>query len=419
MKLLARLLLIVVGLLLLAHYLPQWYWLLVAKRWPHAPIVFYSCVSKEFLFMRYTNGVMARMDARGKIYTRAEFESLLPLDNWAQLIRDGRMPKSIDGVEVSPGKIRYERMSLRIRPDMLDTPEVPLHPLLEAESDRVRLEMPGDFMRLGDGITFIHAASNSVETGKSARFAKAFAAAGFVFPPAIIAGNPNILKPYDEGYYLVDATGATFHLRQVRGEPVLRRISEAVPAAAKAPWESLKPRFIHVQEQECREIRCFLLDQSNRPWLVVGKDYRLAPLPLEHYNPATVSVAVRGDLFNRLITANSEDHLELLALNRDYAVVDRYNEALPTRKDSTAGVTARVLFPFTVDFEDDSSGFMGFYVRPGSRATLLVSGFCLLVFTGWLAARKRLNGRRLPEILAVAAGGIYGLLLVLLLPKTE
>jgi hypothetical protein len=419
LKSLARILLIVLGLLLLAHYLPQGYWLLMAKRWPRAPIVFYSCVTKDFLFMRYTNGVMTRMDRHGKTYSRAEFETMLPLDNWAQLARDGRMPKSINGVEVTPGKIRYERMSLRIRPDMLDTPEVPLHPLLESESQRVRLEMPGDFMRLEQGIEFVNAATNLVEKEKSARYAKAFADARFAFPPARVAGNPNILKPYDEGYFLVDATGATFHLRQVRGEPVLRRISEVVPPAAKAQWESLKPRFMHVQEQECREIRAFLLDQNNRPWLVVGEQYRLVPLPLEHYNPATVSVAVRGDLFNRLITATAEDNFELLAFDRDYAVVRSYNESLPTRNESAVGAAARVLFPFTLEFDDDASGFVGFYLRPGSPATLLVSAACLLGVLGWLAARKRLCWRQLPDILAVAVGGIYGVLLFLLLPRTE
>ncbi len=416
MKLLTRLVLLVVGLLLLGHYLPQGYWLLVAKRWPHGPVVFYSCVTKDFLFMRSTNGVMTRMDRNGKTYERPEFETVLPLDNWAQLARDGRMPKSMDGVELSPGKIRYERMSMRIRPDMMDTPEVPLHPLLESESGRVRLETPGDFMRLGDGITFLSAATNAIELEKSTRFAKAFAAARFAFPAKVIAGNPNILKPYDDGYFLVDATGATFHLLQVRGEPVLRRISEVVPAAAKAQWESLKPTFVHVQEQECREIRAFLVDQSRRPWLVVGKDFRLVPLPLEHYDPAKVTVAVRGDLFNRLITANSEDHLELLAFNHDYAEVGRYNEDLPTRKASAAGVTARVLFPFTVEFEDDASGFMGFYLRAGSLGALLVSGPCLLGFIGLLAVRKRLTSRCWPDILAVAVGGIYGVLLALLLP---
>jgi hypothetical protein len=361
MKTIARIILLALGVLLLSHYLPEGYRLLIAKRYPRPPIAFYSCVQKNFLFYRYNNDTLTMVDERGTNYERSDFEQLLPLDNYLQLLRDDNLPKAIDGVALVPEKIKRERISLRIRPDMIDSPGVPLYPLLEAESGRVRLEMPDDFMRINSRVEFVIAASNALDAAKSEKFIRAFQTAGFAFPPRLIAGNATTLKPYDEGYFLVDHAGAAFQLRMVHGEPDLKKISEVAPPATKAQWETLNPRFIHVQEVETHEIRCFLISGDNRPWLVVGKDYRLVPLPLDDYEPSRDSLVIRGDLLNRLITAANEDTFQAVALDRDYQVVRRYHESLPNLRNTAVGKVRAILFPFTLDFEDD--GCWEFFMR--------------------------------------------------------
>jgi hypothetical protein len=416
MKYLARILLFIFGLGLLGHYLPQGYWLLAAKR-QRAPIVFYSCVQKDFLFYRYGANGLQMTDTRGTNYDRDAFETLLPLDNYIQLLRDGKLPDSIDGVPIPPDAIKRARLNFKIRPVLLDNPVAKLNPLIEAQSGRVRLEMPDDFMRLGPGIEFLNAQTNIVEREKSDLFARAFASAGFVFPSRRADGNPTTLKAYDEGYFLVDATGATFQLRQVQGRPELRRIADVAAPEDKALWQVLKPRYVHVQEQDPSQVRAIVIDQTNRAYLVVGKNYKLVPLPLQRYDPGAMTLVLRGDLLNRLITVTGDDYLEAVVLDRDYKFVTRYTENLPRREDGSAGKVARALFPFTLEFDDDSSGYLGFYFGWGSLAALGVNAALLVAVLIWLLASRQLRPSRWPDLAAIGVGGLYGVILSFLLPK--
>ena len=274
-------------------------------------------------------------------------------------------------------------------------------------------------MRLGSTIEFIHAQTNVLEREKSALYQSAFKAAGFVFPATVMGGNPSTMKPYDEGYFVADATGATFHLHQLRGKPDIRRVSSLASPEDKPKWEALKPLYFHVQEQDNREVHTIIVDKTNQAWFVVGKNYHLVPIPLKNYNPARMSLVVRGDLINRLVTVTGDDYVEAVVLDRNYGLVDRYTEPLVPRAATPAGKLARAIFPFTLRFDDVSSGYLGVFPEFGSSMALAVNGAFLAALLAWLASRKQLSLSRLPEILAVAIGGLYGVILAILMPKPD
>lgn len=418
MKLAARIFLLFTGTLLLAHYLPAGFWLIADQR-QRPPMVFYSCVEKRFLLFRSENGEIRRTDTTGTLYDREDFERLLPLDNYLQLYKEGRMPKEIDGIEITPEKLHRNRVNLRLKPEVLDSPSVALTPLLEAESGRVRLEMPADFMRLGKSIEFISAKSNKAIIEKTAMFQQAFSSAGFVFPVKIAGGNPSTLKPYDEGYYLVDSTDAIFHLRQVGGKPELQRLTDLVDPADQTRWTGLKPRFLHVQEQDNREVRVLIIGHDGDVHAVVGKDYQLVRLPLKHFDPTTMQLTLRGDLINRFVTVSSPAYVETVVLNRSYEFVDRYAETLGTRATRPAGKLAATLFPAALDFEAENSGFLGFRVTIGNLWSRWLNLGWLGLFIGWMFVRGQPLSRRLPELMAVGIGGVFGVIAVLLIPRTE
>lgn len=418
MRFFARLTLLATGVLLLAHYLPSGYWL-VADQEKRLPFVFYSCISNEFLLNRFVNGEIERTDTQGHRFEREEFEDLLPLDNYMQLYKDRRMPKEINGLAVTPEKLRRDRINLRLKPAELDSPAVALYPLIEADSGRVRLEMPGDLLRLTGTPVFIDVKSNTVNAAKSAKFTAAFQAAQFAFPVKLAGGNPNILKPYDEGYYLTDSRNALYQLRQVRGEPELKKLADLVPPDQRAQLDALKPRYLHVQEQDNHEVRLVIVEEGGQVDLIIGSDYRLVTLPLQKYDPADMNLTVRGDMLNRLVTVNDDNHLEAIALDRDYKLLNRYTESQPARAERPAGRVAAVLFPFTLDFESDDSGFVGFDLAAGAGTAALLNLGWLLLAVAWLWWRKQAPIRRLPELAAVAVGGIFGVILILLVPTVE
>jgi len=416
MKPLARFVWLFTGVVLLAYYLPAGYRLIAATR-TRTPLVFYSAVEKRFLFSRVVDGEVRYVDAAGQIVARDEFERLLPLMNWAQLTKDGRMPREIDGTPLSIETVRRAQFSVRLKPALFDSPLVPLAPLLESGGDRARLEMPPDFLRLGAKVEFLDPAANRVMADKSARFAAAFAAQGFRFPVAFANSNPTNRKPYDEGCFLVDASGAIFQLRQIRGAPELRRLAETVPPAQAAAWRSLRARYIHVQEIDSRELRAMIVDTSGAVHVALGSDYRLVRLPLRSFDPDRSELQLRGDLLHRVVVVESPGRLEAVVLDRNYGEIARHEENLPLWKDQPAGRVARVLFPFTWELRSATSGYLGFNVEWGSLGALGLNALCL---AGWLVAGRRF-GRRPTwlEGIAIGVSGLCGVIAALIAPHAD
>lgn len=252
---------------------------------------------------------------------------------------------------------------------------------------------------------------------KSAQFQKAFAAAGFVFPVELIGGNPNTLKPYDEGYYLVDAKGDFFRLRQVRGTPELLHRSGCAggKAAMGATSAALPSRAGAGQPRNPSAHR----GRDNGVHLVVGKEFRLVTLPVEHFDPAQMAFTLRGDLLNRLLVVSSPEYVEAVAMNRNYELVDRYTETLPAKAERSAGRIAASVFPFTLELESATSGFLDFHFVRGDGIAWGLNLALLAAVVAWWIFRQRPLRPRWPELAAVGFGGIFGFALIWLLPKTD
>lgn len=464
MKHAARIFLLVTAAALLAHYLPIGWHILTATR-QRAPFVNYSDTGAGFLFIRMEgaggNTRFYYADAAGRTLERDTFESLLPLTYHAQLYKNGAMPKEIGGVALSPGALRREQFTLRVRPGQLDTPRVPLHPVFETGDGRARLEPPPDFMRItgaaapsGSGlpplsekrqetaptppppatqasrrraIEFLDPQTNTILPEKSALYSDAFARARFVFPVTAAGSNPTARKPYDEGLYLADADGQTFLLRQTRGQPVLLRVADH--AADPAAWRALRPRHIIVNEIETRELRALIIDADGKPWLAVGENHRLVPLPVTRYDPAADTLSLRGNLLHRLLVVQTAPApgaapvLEAIALDRDYRVLARHHETLPDPAARPAARAGQMLFPLVWWLADDTSGYLGFHARVTPRdllpAALALNALLLAAHLLILRRRKTLSATRLPDLAATAALGLCGLLPALLLPRAD
>ncbi len=454
MKHAARIFLLLSATLLLAYYLPIAWHILTATR-ERGPFVQYSDTGHGFLFTRYdfnptTRDVTIRYtDTAGRAYERDAFEQMLPLTYYAQLEKNGTMPRQINGVSLTASAIRRAMWSVRLRPDELDAPSVPLLTVFETASGRARLEVPPDYMRIRDDgrIEFLDPKNNSILAPKSALYTEAFASAKFVFPVTALGSNPSPRKPYDEGIYLTDSEGQTFLLRQALGTPILVRIADI--AADPAAWRALRPQHIIVNEVETRELRALIIDTDGHPWLATGKDHRLIKLPTTTYSPATASLSLRANLLSRLLIVQSEDKLEAIAFDKNYDVLDRHEETRPAPGQKPASKIAAILFPVSWWLHDNSSSYYNFHGKYGSLVALALNAVFFIIYLYILVRRSRKNAQPLdipgtttpsqnakrrsagfqpaqsqlmthiPELAAIALCGLCAFIPALLLPRSE
>ncbi len=369
------------------------------------PFVYYSSMLKEFGLIDYKNKENPMTDTQGNIYSAQQFDSLMPLLNYRQLMSDGRLPDSLDGYEITPQILRATSITFRYNPKDVSSPDPGLYILFESMPKRVGLEVPPDVFRLHNHIEFIDAATNKTDVEKSERFQAAFEKAGFAFPAQWSIGNPNPRKPYDEGYFSLDAAGNLFHLKMVNGRPYLRdtKIGQTMDIFAFSMYEAPNKRFYG-----------FLFDRQGGVHIVESDEqggYEAVRLDIDPIDPRNEQVTVMGNLLYWTVTVSGAGGrryygLETLSL----AQVGRYEIAgTPNNWDKSS----KWLFPAYLTFEHGNTNyimprltFTGYYAL---AANILAAAAVLLLAT--VSRRKKIG-----LSVYVLITGLAGLLAVAILP---
>ena len=151
---LSKIILFFTAVVLLAWLLP-WTYRFLTVRPDRTPFTLYSCVTESFASIDFNDGEIVRHDASGKTYTDREFDSILPLFYYRQLLSDGRQPDTLRGVALTPQTVSMQSFYFRNSPSDINKVKPELYPLLEAMSGRVELQMPPDVFRIHDRIEFI------------------------------------------------------------------------------------------------------------------------------------------------------------------------------------------------------------------------------------------------------------------------
>jgi len=389
----SKILLFFTAAVLLAWSLP-WFHRFLTDRPEHAPFTLYSCITEGFASIDYSDkeGIRYR-DASGKLYTDKEFDSILPLFYYRQLMADGRLPDSLCGVKVTPQTIGMNNFIFRHSPSDRNKVAPTLYPLLEAMSGRVDLKMPDDVFRISDCIEFIDMATDKVDEPKSESFTRILTAKGFEFPARCVRGNPSTKKDYDEGYFLTDDEGKLFHLKQLRGRPYVRRID--LPEGADI-------REIFVTEFASRRTYALLSDATQRLYALTAPDYRVEPLPVEGFDPKTDGLTIVGDLFDWTLILSEDTGERLYAVDaNDYTQVDTMSYPAA---ESLAAQTSRCLFPFEVRFTSYDDRFVYPRIRNISAAALPMG---ILLAAIYLTLRRRHIRKELCTAAGIVLLGLF------------
>jgi hypothetical protein len=402
---LSRMALLIVTIFVFSVYLPEFFWKIFYK--PRTSyFIMYSPIIDNFVIQRVTQEGSGYYDATGSDLTRRDFDRLLPLLSARQLMFEGRFPDSLRGIKLNPEEIGLNNIRLMTVPYDQDCDEIRVYPIFESRSGRVRLELSDDYFRITDKMEFIHAPSNMVNQELTELFTGELVSQNFAFPAKLIAGNPTTRKPFDEGYFLVDAENKMFHCKMVQGKPYLARI--LVP-------DSVHVGYISVSEMNLKEFYGLIITTDNHCYLISYDNYRLSEMPVPQYDRSRDRMRVYGDLFFRTINVFSDTAVASLAVDRNYRILDTYQETWEGQYESTAGGVSEFLFPFSIRLKSEDSGFIGFFIHPPSLRSLWGILVFSMLFLLLLALRRKSLKNNWVDFLLVLTCGIYGLLAVLII----
>lgn len=349
MKLFSQILVGITIVCLLIWQLPWCYNFLTARS-VKTPFTLYSSVIGDFAMMTPSGDKgMIRSDLSGRTYTQDQFDSILPMFYFRQLMSDERFPDTLNGIPVTPRMAQKENFNFRVVPSDINAPRIGLYPLLEAMSGRVDLQMPEDVFRITEkGIEFIRMASNTVDNEKSKRFTEAMEKKGFRFPATEIAGNPTTRKEYDEGYLLLDTNHRLFHLKQTKGRPYVRSIE--LP-------EGIQLKHIFVTEFRNRKTLAFMTDTDQAFYVLRSKTYDVVKVGIPAFNPEKEALSVFGNMFDWTLRVTRPEVETYYAVNADdYSLIKSME--LPAGELTVAEKTGKYIFPLRLSFTSGTDKYV-------------------------------------------------------------
>lgn len=407
---LSRISIILLGVIVMAVYVPDLFWKAFEKK-VSRPFILYSAPLDEFVWRLSDKFKEAEYrDESGRTYDRIGYEKVLPFTYYRDLLKWGELPEEVRGVKIDHDVIRENYQHLRITADALHTPQIELYPLFESRSMFSRIEYPAELFRITSRMEFIDASTNRIDEELSAAFTAALREEGFVFPAGLIAGNATDRKPFDEGYFVTDARGSLFHIKLVEGKPWC--LCTGLTSASGV-------RYITVRENPRKEFYGMLIAGDGKIHLLSYDDYALIPLPVPGYDPDRMTIQMFADPINRtfIYSDSEEDVIHCVATDRNYEVVRTFECTIPTDTNSGVETLSRLLFPFHIATSNPKTDYVLFDVEIGDPLALIGIAISLLILA---AVRVR---RRAPfhscwiDFVLVALTGVFGLAAVLVVGR--
>ncbi|MFW5734818.1 MAG: DUF4857 domain-containing protein, partial [Oceanidesulfovibrio sp.] len=340
-------------------------------------------------------------DESGTYYGREEFEKHLPFIYYKNMELWGLLPLELEGRTFDAAGIRENRRVLELKSSEISDHAVglALYPLLESNPRQARLVFPEDRYRLTEnGLEFINADRNEVDEELSSAFNAALKDAGFRFPAQFVAGKHSILKAFDAGHFLKDATGAIYHLKRVDGEPWV----------ARTPIDpALDVRHIEVSESKNRDYYGLLLTRDDSMYLLREQGYGLVRLSVKEYDPERMDFKVLIDPLYHTAVFSDDTTIHGVAATLDNGAlhpVRRYTHIMSRAERTTVQVIRNALFPFSLELVD--KGRLVLRAHAGSW----MSGVGIVLALAVLAAmRWRRGGEAIKRFGLVVVSGIFGL----------
>ncbi|TYT74402.1 DUF4857 domain-containing protein [Desulfobotulus mexicanus] len=392
------------AVLVMAVVLPRMFDL-AFRQGTQTPFIVYSSV-KDLFFMSGSTAEGQRVyrDETGRVYDRKSYMMATPLFWYRNVSAWGGMPEKIQGIRLTREAVEEGYQLFRYRPGDLKQAPVPLWPLLESASVFSDLRLP-DTMFWNDGaLIFENGLTRKKDQELTGKVNQALSEAGFSFPVKAVWGNPTTRKPHDDGYFIKDAKGGLFHLRQVRGGPVC--MDTGITGIGDI-------RLVTVTEDRRREFYGYIITDDGKFHLLMQNNYRVLSPDLKNFDPETMGLIFMADLLGRTLVYGDTEKIHALRLGLDYHPIHSYEEERIQGLSSGASMVRSMLFPFVVQTRAEYGRGADLRLDFSDHTSFAGILFFLVLFMVIRKWRKGTFFFRLHEAALLFLFGVYGYFVLL------
>ena len=408
---------ILVGILLLAIFLPNLYKDIFAKR-INTSKVYYSPVDKDFIKMTTVKGkerkvIYSNLDGSEE-FTQDEYKAKLPFIFYNDLVKIDKFPKEFMAYAQNPRVIRLEKSYLKVKPSMITSKVVNLTPLFESKPKYSSLKLPDDLFRLDEnGISFIKSDSNTVDEKKSKLYSNKLLELGAVFPLKDAYGTPTTRKPFDEGYFITDSKSQLFHVKQVENQAVINKVET----------NGINIKFVLNKEDARKEYYGLIVDDKSNIYLLMYDDYELLKLPIKDFDYKTQNFRMFTNPISRIITIEYKDYetqeqvIKSYVTNLDYEIQKENVHKYSLKQSDIYETVKATIFPYKIYLVNGEEGYISYDIRDISMKSFVIYFILALLYLLFVKISKReLSSHIIPAIL-IALTGIYAIVVLILFNK--
>ncbi len=401
---------LIIGIAVLAYYLPYFYAITFVKKNPSS-LVYYSPVIEDFTMMNIEDRKISYFDRVGNKYTLREFKSINPLMFYRDLYLMGNFPEFIGNSYVTIEEVQHQFEMISLRPkDIIDEARrIKLYPLYESKGESANLEFPKELFRINERMEFITGSTKEINEEKSSHFSNELLEKGFKFPAKLIGGNVDPKKRMDYGYFIVDSNGDIYHLRQEKGIAKADKIL--------FPKEYGNVNHIYVREMPYALHYALVMTDKNKIYFVM-KNYEVKELPIENYNILNNTLRITIDPLYYTVKIISNEKEKVYAINKDFSLKDTYSQDLQGTMSPFFEKVFSVIFPFVMyENKNNPAAPIGFQFSDKIIFSLIFNIFIAISYLIFIRRKFIISKDDYVDTLIIILTGIYGLIAILVLNK--
>ena len=258
-------------------------------------------------------------------------------------------------------------------------------------------------------------ATNKVNREKSDLFNAELLKRGYSFRAQWAEGILTIRKPYDEGYFTLDAEGKLFHLKMVNGRPFVRDtgVGEQIDVAHFSMLSVSDKRFYG-----------FVYDTGGSVYILEAPGYNLLKLDMPPLDMGRDNMMILANMFFWTVTVTSPEGRHTYALHNDN--LERADETFTAADKDAWDSVSKWLFPAYLTVTDSASKYVKprlHFTAPNALAVNLLLALVWLIIAGRRGKAYRtttpgiITRASAAESLYILITGVAGLIALVIIPS--